>query len=146
MHGWRGRWVDHYAKIDNRPEFWYQKIFGYDPTVAEDQRGEKQEKQEKKEKQEKQEDRKAVKKDNKSNSEEAEKGPIFSAEDDEILLKYADAIVNAEDDLEAWEDLQAKVGLVITLQLSLPIGQLVLIVSSTQNDPMAKTFPNTHSS
>lgn len=129
MHSWRGRWVDHFSKRNPDPEWWYRKLLAgtkgknlqqEEGDVEVDEEGEREEEEE----EEKEEPVKptteviaarpkitprSILDRNKSKSLPS-LGDDFTLQDDDILMAYHPAVVDAEDPLEAWEKLGEKVG------------------------------------
>jgi len=135
MHSWRGRWVDHFSKLNADPEWWYRKLLAGkkgknlqqekdDAEVDEEEEEGHEEEEEGGEEEEEEEPVKPTTEvivarpkitpkstlDRNKSKSLPSLGDDFTLQDDDILMAYHSTVVDAEDPLEVWEELGEKVG------------------------------------
>jgi hypothetical protein len=98
FHGWRGRWVDHYSKLNPDPHYWYKKLKKSAGIDEEDEDAVVV----------RSEPRRILPKQNSPKSSSHRRTDEFTNQDDRILEKYHKTVQKAADPLEVWEQLEER--------------------------------------
>ncbi|KAF8246737.1 hypothetical protein K440DRAFT_661839 [Wilcoxina mikolae CBS 423.85] len=100
FHGWRGRWLDHYSKLNPDPLYWYKEL-KKSAGIGEDDSDDGEEVAAVRP-----EPRRTLPKQNPPKSIPHRRQDEFTAQDDRILEKYHKTVEKATDPLEVWEQLE----------------------------------------
>ncbi|KAF8540268.1 hypothetical protein BDD12DRAFT_833896 [Trichophaea hybrida] len=99
FHGWRGRWLDHYSKLNSDPLYWYKELKKSAGIGEDSDDGEKVAAA-------RPAPRRTLPKQNSPKNLPHRRSDDFTTQDDRILEKYHKTVEKATDPLEVWEQLE----------------------------------------